>query len=149
MRYVDNLPTQQVGSYVDADVRVARRFGRSLELSVVGQNLAQDHHREFAGGTDEGPSPTRLVAAALAACTAITVEMYADRKGWDLGELQVEVEMEYDGPAPSSFEVVLHLPGGLSEEQNQRLLAIAGKCPVHRVLAHETDVTITDRVAPA
>jgi len=52
VRYVDNLPTQQVGSYVDADVRVARRFGRSLELSVVGQNLAHDHHREFAGGTE-------------------------------------------------------------------------------------------------
>ena len=52
VRYVDNLPTQPVASYVDADVRVSRRFGRSLELSVVGQNLAHDHHREFAGGTE-------------------------------------------------------------------------------------------------
>jgi iron complex outermembrane recepter protein len=51
-RYVDNLPALRIGSYVELDVRVARRFGRSVELAVVGQNLLHDHHREFAGGTE-------------------------------------------------------------------------------------------------
>jgi iron complex outermembrane receptor protein len=52
LRYVDNLPAQGISSYVDLDVRVARRIGRSFELSVVGQHLVAEHHREFAGGTE-------------------------------------------------------------------------------------------------
>jgi putative redox protein len=90
-----------------------------------------------------------VLAASLAACTAITVEMYAERKEWDVGELEVEVEMDYDGPVPSEFTVTLHLPGGMTEDQLEGLRVIAGKCPVHRALAAETKVRITDRVAPA
>jgi iron complex outermembrane receptor protein len=52
LRYVDSLPAQGVGSYVEADVRVARRITDAVELSVVGQNLIEGHHREFAGGTE-------------------------------------------------------------------------------------------------
>jgi len=104
---------------------------------------------EASGGADEGPSPTRALAAALAACTAITMEMYGDRKGWDLGEVEVEVDMEYgDANVPRSFEVTLRLPKSLSDEQLERLKVIAGKCPVHRALRHETDVSIEDRVEP-
>jgi putative redox protein len=102
---------------------------------------------EEAGGANQGPSPTRTLAAALAACTAITTEMYADRKGWDVGELEVEVEMEYgEASVPRSFAVIVRLPRGLSQEQVERLEVIAGKCPVHRLLNHEREVTITDRV---
>jgi putative redox protein len=87
------------------------------------------------------------VAAALAACTAITTEMYADRKGWDLGEVEVEVDMEYGEPSrPRSFEVTLRVPTELTDDQIDRLRTIAGKCPVHRLLAHEGDLSITDRV---
>lgn len=129
---------------------VARRVeGYAHDVEIDGEHALRMDEPEEAGGTDTGPRPTRVLAASLAACTAITVEMYADRKGWDLGDLRVEVDMEYDGPAPSAFAVTLHLPGGLSEEQLERLRVIAGKCPVHRVLASETSVTITDRVAPA
>ena len=128
---------------------VARRIsGYKHEVEIDGRHRLTIDEPESDGGTDAGPSPTRVLAASLAACTATTLEMYADRKELDLGELVVDVDVEYDGPVPTQFTVTLHLPGGLSEEQLERLRVIAGKCPVHRALASETKVTITDRVAP-
>ena len=116
--------------------------------------VIDDRHRlvvdepESSGGHDAGPSPTRVLAASLAACTAVTIKIYAAQKEWEVGKLAVEVEMEYEGPVPSEFTVTLRLPGGLTEEQLERLRTIAGKCPVHRALAAQTKVSITDRVAP-
>ena len=126
-----------------------RRQGYAHDVEVSGHRLVLDEPEE-AGGANLGPSPTRTIAAALAACTAITTEMYANRKGWDLGELEVEVEMEYgDASVPRSFQVTLRLPRGLSEEQVERLLVIAGKCPIHRLLSHDREASITDRVEVA
>jgi putative redox protein len=123
-----------------------RRQGYTHEVEVSGHRLVIDEPEE-SGGANRGPSPTRTLAAALAACTAITAEMYADRKGWDVGELQVDVEMEYgDASVPRSFDVILRLPRGLSDDQVERLGEIAGKCPVHRLLKHEHEVTVTDRI---
>jgi putative redox protein len=128
-------------------VTARRREGFTHEVEIEGGHRLVLDEPEAAGGADEGPSPTRTLAAALAACTAITAEMYAERKGWDLGDVEVEVEMEYGGSSvPESFVVTLRLPRGLSEEQVERLGEIATKCPVHRVLGHERDVEITDRV---
>jgi putative redox protein len=94
------------------------------------------------GGNDAGPAPTRLLATSLAACTAITVEMYADRKGWDVGALEVAFSGERGGPdTPSKFDVVLKIPKALDDEQEQRLLVVAGKCPVHRILKGEVELT--------
>ena len=59
--------------------------------------------RSRAGGTDTGPSPTRLLAASLAGCIAVTIEMYAERKGWDVGAVEVDVDVEYEGYAPLSL----------------------------------------------
>jgi putative redox protein len=123
-----------------------RRQAYTHDVEVAGHRLVIDEP-EASGGANEGPSPTRVVAAALAACTAVTIEMYADRKDWDVGELEVEVEMEYgESSVPCSFVVTLHLPKDLGPEQVERVKAIAGKCPVHRLLKHETEVTVTDRV---
>jgi putative redox protein len=97
-----------------------------------------------AGGSDAGPAPTRLLAAALASCIAITIEMYAKRKEWEVGAVEVEVDVAYEEFTPSSFAATVRLPPGLSEEQRGRLLAIARKCPVHKVIASETPVS--DRV---
>lgn len=98
------------------------------------------------GGDDAGPSPTRLLAASLASCTAITVEMYASRKGWELPELRVSVEVEGSPvKGDAAYNVVIHLPGGLSEEQTQKLTAIAARCPVHRALQGESEISITNR----
>jgi putative redox protein len=99
------------------------------------------------GGTDAGPSPTRLLAASLASCIAITVEMYAERKEWELGPVEVAVESEYDGFVPTSFRASIQLPGPLSEEQRKRLLAVADRCPVSKALTGETSITVSERVA--
>ena len=97
------------------------------------------------GGQDEGPTPQELLAASLAACTAITLEMYANRKGWEMDP--VEVEVEYEQPergAPTRFRLVIRLPAACSEEQVKRLRTIAAKCPVHRTL--EGAVTFEEHV---
>ena len=130
---------------------VARRragFTHDVEIEDGPHRLVVDEP-VAAGGTDAGPSPTRLVAAALASCIAITMEMYAQRKGWELGSIDVEVDVEYEGFTPSSFAATIALPEGLSDEQRQRLLAVAGKCPVHKLLAGETSVTVAERLEPA
>jgi len=124
-----------------------RREGFTHDVEIEGGHRLVIDEPEESLGADEGPSPTRTLAAALAACTAITTEMYAERKGWDVGDLSVDVGMEYgDAGVPQSFVVTLHLPRGLSQDQVERLRVIAGKCPVHRALSSEREVTITDQV---
>jgi putative redox protein len=124
-----------------------RRQGYTHDVEIQGGHRLVIDEPEESGGANHGPSPTRTLAATLAACTAITMEMYADRKGWDVGELEVEVEMEYaQSSVPRSFVVILRLPKGLTEDQVERLKVIAGKCPVHRALRHETELSIEDRV---
>ncbi len=119
-------------------------FAHDVEIDG-GHSVVVDEPVE-AGGTDTGPTPTRLVAAGLAACTAVTMEMYAERKGWEIGQVEVEVDVEYAGAAPTSFAVTIRLPEGLSDEQKERLLVIAEKCPVHKVIANATPVAIADRI---
>lgn len=123
-----------------------RREGYAHEVEIEGGHTVVIDEPPERGGTDLGPAPTRLLAAALAGCVAVTMEMYAARKGWDVGAVEVEVEVTYEGFLPRSFDVTLRLPGGLSEEQKQRLAVIARKCPVHKALAGETRVTVSDRI---
>ena len=126
---------------------VARRAdGYAHDVEIEGGHVLRIDEPTAAGGTDTGPSPTRLLAASLAGCTAITIEMYAERKDWDVGQVEVDVDVEYRDGAPLSFAVTLRLPSELSDEQRKRLLAVAGKCPVHRLIAGETEVTIADKV---
>jgi putative redox protein len=123
-----------------------RREGYAHEVEIEGGHTVLVDEPVDAGGGDAGPSPTRLLAASLAGCVAVTIEMYAERKGWDLGRVEVDVDAEYEGHAPRSFAVTLRLQAELSDEQRARLLVIAGKCPVHRALAHETPVTVSERI---
>lgn len=125
-----------------------RREGFAHDVEIDGGHTVLVDEPLAAGGTDTGPTPTRLVAAGLAACTAVTMEMYAQRKGWEIGKVEVEVDVEYDGPAPTSFAVTVRLPEGLSEEQRERLLVIAAKCPVHKALANATPVSVAERAEP-
>jgi putative redox protein len=122
-----------------------RRTGTySHDIEVRGHHLGVDEPADV-GGDDTGPSPQELLAASLASCTAVTMEMYATRKGWDVDE--VEVECEYS-PAergcPTRFDLVVRFPESLTEEQRDRLMVIAAKCPVHRTL--EGEVMFDERV---
>jgi putative redox protein len=126
---------------------VARRIdGYAHDLEIEGGHTIRVDEPTAAGGTDTGPSPTRLVAAGLASCIAITIEMYAQRKGWDIGGVEVDVDVEYEGFAPLSFAVTLRLPAELSDEQHERLLAVARKCPVHKLLTGETSVIVSNQI---
>ena len=127
-------------------VSARRRKGLAHSLTAGHHTLIADEPAEK-GGTNTGPSPSQLLALSLSSCTAVTIEMYADRKGWDLGQIEVVADMEYGQPAvPRSFLVTLKLPKELSEEQQQRLGVIAGKCPVHRVLSRDAEVEVEDRI---
>jgi putative redox protein len=124
----------------------SRREGLTHDVTIGDRSLVADEPPEQ-GGNDEGPRPVELLAAALASCTSITVAMYADRKGWELDGLSATVEVEGSlVKGDARYEVILELPGGLSEEQTQRITAIAAKCPVHKALAKEMPITISNRI---
>jgi len=97
------------------------------------------------GGDDTGPSPQELLAASLASCTAITMEMYAQRKGWDIGDVEVAVDYTpAERGCPTRFNLIMRFPETLSDEMVERLRVIAAKCPVHRTL--DGEVMFEERV---
>lgn len=117
----------------------ARRENGSLKhaVRVREHTLTADEPREH-GGEDAGPSPQELLAASLASCTAITMEMYAQRKSWDIGDLAVHVDYEpAQRGSPTRFKMTVDFPKELPDEQRERLMQIGAKCPVHRVLEGE------------
>jgi putative redox protein len=122
-----------------------RRMGYEHEVEMREHRLIVDEP-EDRGGRDQGPKPAELLAASLATCSAITIEMYADRKGWELGDVEVAVEFrEATTDDPASFDVLVRIPAKLDADQHKRILAIVAKCPVHKVLA-STDVEIYDEL---
>jgi putative redox protein len=88
------------------------------------------------GGTDLGFSPVELLAGALASCTSITLRMYADRKEWNIDEIKVDVQFSRDTTTNStSFQRTISYVGNLETAQEERLIAIANACPVHKTLS--------------
>jgi putative redox protein len=123
------------------------------KVDIRNHEFTVDEGKE-GGGEDSGPSPQELLAASLASCTAITIEMYAARKGWNIG--QIEVACEYspsERGCPTRFKLDLRLPATTTEEQRERLQVIAAKCPVHRALEGEVmfedHMTILDGTQPS
>jgi uncharacterized OsmC-like protein len=107
--------------------------------TVIADELIQD------GGTDNGPTPMEILLGTVGACVAVTTQAYAQRKGWPLEGVYVELEMErikredyptYTGEAAFIHEIREHIQfeGDLTEEQRTRLMTIAGKCPIHLTL---------------
>ncbi len=94
-----------------------------------------------AGGKDEGFSPSELLCASLAACSTITLRMYADRKGWPLEKAEVTVTMEKGATGNGTdIERRIALFGGLTEEQKLRFVEIAEQCPIHKILSNPINI---------
>jgi putative redox protein len=115
--------------------------GTALAQEIVsGPNRWRADEPVAAGGGDTAPGPHELLLSALGACTSMTLTLYARRKGWPLGRISVRLRHTRleDKGAPSGLSTridrEIELAGSLSDEQRQRLLQIAERCPVHRTL---------------
>lgn len=113
------------------------------------QEVRAGQHRLIAdepvsmGGADAGPAPFDFLMSGLGACTSMTLRMYAERKELPLTRISVELsheKIELDGVKRDQITRRLRLTGDLSQEQRQRLLEIAGKCPVHKALSGSIDL---------
>ncbi len=120
-------------------VHIGRDLYRTL-LSNGRHEILADESPEF-GGTDLGFSPSELLLSSLGACTAITLRMYADRKGWPLEEIKISLSFDYDKAAGKSIiGRNIELTGELDEEQRNRLLQIANACPIHKTLQNPIEI---------
>ncbi len=120
---------------------VVSRFGSGhfqQALDVGSDHFVSDIEQEK-GGNSTGPSPHEYLAAALAACTGMTLKMYAGRKSWDLQDAIVRVDIERIDEV-EIFKRSIELLGNLDTEQRERLLEIANKCPVHKALAGKIEI---------
>lgn len=107
------------------------RFRQDININNKFQ-LTADEPTDL-GGTDMGACPIDLVLAGLGSCKAITLQMYAERKGWELENVEIDIDQQQVN-RQYQISVRLHLLGNLSLDQKQRLLIIADKCPVHKLL---------------
>jgi len=134
-----------------AHVTARRIAGLAHEIDLGDERAIVIDEPAADGGTDTGPRPSQLLASSLAGCTAITMELYAERKGWDLDGLEVSADMRSEGdglPAhamPTHFTVEVALPDGLDDEQRRKLMVIAEKCPVHKLLEKGAEITVVER----
>jgi putative redox protein len=103
----------------------------------AGHTILADEPTDL-GGTDAGFTPTELLASSLAACTSITLRMYANRKGWDLQQVNVNINLQAGNASnpTSTFNREITLTGNLDEQQRERLLEVANACPVHKILTN-------------
>lgn len=116
------------------------------ETGSYRQRISIDAHDVFAdvatslGGEDSAPDPHGLLDSSLAACTAITLTMYAKRRGMPLDGINIDIERDASKEKSGEYNLALniHFVGSLSDEQTQQLLGIVEKCPIHKLLSHAT-----------
>jgi len=152
-RYLDlGLPAHEDPPEGVVRVSEAASDGYLQDIAAGRHALSADEPVSV-GGTDRGPTPYDLMAAALGACTTMTLRMYARHKGLEMGRVRVDVTharthasdaAPEDGDPPSPqvdlFTRTIALPGGLDPDTRQRLLEIADKCPVHRTLSRVSKI---------
>lgn len=111
--------------------------------------LVDGHHRlttdqpEELGGEDTAPAPHELFPAALAGCVSSTLVMYARTKGWDLGEVSVDVDYDHRS-TPRRFQIDIRVTGDLDQAQLERLEKVAAACPLRRSI--ETGIEFVERL---
>lgn len=152
-RYLERPEKYTLKSDKEVVVRLGNK-GFTTEIMVRKHGLTADEP-ESIGGNDFGPSPYELVSAGLGACTAMTMQMYARRKKWDLQEVIVHLEhykdyaadmeaaLDKKPPKMDHFDRVIEIEGDLTAEQKTRLMEIADRCPVHRTMHSEIKVNTT------
>ena len=131
-------------------VHIARAVGSTestaakyrVDVRVGAHQLIADEP-VVAGGGDLGPSPFGLVVSGLAACTATTLRKYAERKGWAITMIEVDVRYDVDVDGRRVFERTITVPVGLNEEQRARLAEIAERTPVTLAIRDGTPITTT------
>jgi uncharacterized OsmC-like protein/esterase/lipase len=149
-KYVDQPKKEKLKVFKEVAVQLGAE-GFTTDIMVRKHGLTADEP-ESVGGNDFGPSPYELVTAGLGACTAMTLQMYARRKKWDLQEVIVHLEhykdyatdmqnMEAAKSKIDHFSRLIEVKGELDEAQQQRLLEIANKCPVHKTLHHPVAIS--------
>jgi putative redox protein len=119
------------------------------------QRISVDAHELFAdvdtsiGGEDSAPDPHGLLDSSLAACTAITLSMYAKRRDMPLDGINIDIERDSSKEKSGEYNLALNIQfvGSLSDEQKQQLLGIIEKCPIHKLLSHAT-INITTHHHP-
>ncbi len=152
-RYLPPKEESQATRVDNDDVLVTEAGdGKFAQTINVGRHWLRADEPPSVGGDDSGPSPYQLLSASLGACTSMTMRLYAMRKKWSIGRISVRVRHEKihaqdcakcettEGKV-DRMEREIHVEGELTEEQKQRLLEIADKCPVHRTLHSEVVVT--------
>ena len=108
------------------------------KLSMRGHLIVADEPLDN-GGKDAGPTPTELILSGLGACTASTLRMYADKKGWDVERIDLEISIRIEKtPAGqiSHLESQIDITGNITAEEKARMIEIAQKCPVHKLLSN-------------
>src|SRR5262249_12739453 len=118
--------------------------GYAQKIESGGHHLTADEPAA-AGGTDTGPAPYGLLLSALGACTSITLRMYADRKGWQLGQVHVELKHTKSHDGADHIEREVRFGATLTEEQRARLADIVEKTPVTKTI--KAGATIQTRFA--
>lgn len=113
--------------------RVKTRAGKFQQDVELGPHRIIADEPVADGGDDLGPAPHDFLLAALGSCTSMTIKLYADRKGWPLEKVEVELEQD-KVEGVHEIRRVIRLHGPLTDEQRARLVEIAEKCPVHRTL---------------
>jgi len=121
--------------------------GRYQQEVKIGQHQLLADEPESLGGDDAGPSPMEFVLTGLGACTAITLRMYAEKKGLDIASITVALEHRRSPEGKHQVERVVAVEGNLTDEQRARLLEIVNRCPTH--LALQQPLEVKTRLEPA
>jgi putative redox protein len=116
-----------------ATVRGERGYAQRITTGT-GHEVPSDEP-ERRGGTNTGAAPFDLMLGSLGACTAITLRMYAERKQWDLGLIDIKLRLVKEGDEPMRIERTISVTGAIDSERQAKLIEIADKTPVTKALA--------------
>ncbi|HET8754355.1 MAG TPA: OsmC family protein, partial [Salinimicrobium sp.] len=150
LRYVESPEKEKIQTEHQVVANLGNE-GFTTQMKARQHYFIADEPKEM-GGSDFGPTPYEFISAGLAACTSMTIQMYARRKKWDLKNVETHINYskkhavdcencEDDSSRIDHFERIIIIEGELDETQEKKILEIADKCPVHRSLHNKISVS--------